>query len=156
MDHPDSLLRLSELELIDRHHRMVDPRIKAARFPTTKSLDTFDFLAIPSFNKPLVLELARCEYIDRNENAIAVGNSGTGKTHVALGLGLAACQRGLSSQDCPRRRVEPPEASLVLLLTPGPCCLETPRRQGRLRCSTSPGFFAIRARPAWHRLSQES
>ena len=75
---------------------MVDRRIKAARFPTTKSLDTFDFLAIPSLNKPLVLELARCEYIDRNENVIAVGNSGTGKTHVALGLALAACQRGLS------------------------------------------------------------
>ena len=96
VDHPDYLLRLSELELIDRHHRMVDRRIKAARFPATKSLDTFDFLAIPSLNKPLVLELARCEYIDRNENVIALGNSGTGKTHVALGLGLAACQRGLS------------------------------------------------------------
>jgi len=96
VDHPDYLLRLSELEVIDRHHRMVDRRIKAARFPTTKSLDTFDFLAIPSVNKALVLELARCEYIDRRENVIALGNSGTGKTHVALGLGLAACQRGLS------------------------------------------------------------
>jgi len=96
VDHPDYLLRLSELELIDRNHRMVDRRIKAARFPTTKSLDTFDFLAIPSLNKALVLELARCEYIDRKENVIALGNSGTGKTHVALGLGLAACQRGLS------------------------------------------------------------
>jgi len=96
VDHPDYLLRLSELEVIDRHHRMVDRRIKAARFPTTKSLDTFDFLAIPSLNKTLVLELARCEHIDRNENVIALGNSGTGKTHIALGLGLAACQRGLS------------------------------------------------------------
>ena len=54
-DHPDYLLRLSELELIDRHHRMVDRRIKAARFPTTKSLDTFDFLSMPSLNKALVL-----------------------------------------------------------------------------------------------------
>jgi DNA replication protein DnaC len=96
VDHPDYLLRLSEMELIDRHHRMVDRRIKAARFPATKSLDTFDFLAIPSLNKALVLELARCEYIDRKDNVIALGNSGTGKTHVALGLGLAACQNGLS------------------------------------------------------------
>jgi len=96
VDYPGYLLRLSELELIDRHHRMVDRRIKAARFPTTKSLDTFDFLAIPSLNKALMLELARCEYIDRKENVIALGNSGTGKTHVALGLGLAACQRGMS------------------------------------------------------------
>ena len=47
-------------------------------------------------NKALVMELARCEYIERRENVIAVGNSGTGKTHVALGLGLAACQRGMS------------------------------------------------------------
>ena len=96
VDHPGYLLRLSELELIDRHHRMVDRRIKAARFPATKSLDTFDFLAMPSVNKHLVMQLVRCEYVDRGENVIAVGNSGTGKTHVALGLGLAACQRGLS------------------------------------------------------------
>ena len=58
--------------------------------------DTFDFPAIPSVSKALVMELARCEYIQRRENVIAVGNSGTGKTHVALGLGLAACQRGMS------------------------------------------------------------
>ncbi len=94
--HPDFLLRLSELEVIDRHHRMVDRRIKAARFPTVKSLDSFDFLTIPSLNKVLVNELARSEYIDRKDNVIAVGNSGTGKTHIALGLGLAACQKGLS------------------------------------------------------------
>ena len=96
VDHPDYLLRLSELELIDRHHRMVERRIKAARFPTVKSLDTFDFLAIPSVNKQLVTRLAVCEYVERRENVIAMGNSGTGKTHMALGLGLAACQRGLS------------------------------------------------------------
>ncbi len=47
-------------------------------------------------NKHLVMQLARGEYVDRRENVIAVGNSGTGKTHVALGLGLAACQRELS------------------------------------------------------------
>ena len=93
-DHPDYLLRLAELELIDRHQRMVQRRIRAARFPAVKTLDTFDFLAIPSVNKVLVMELARCEYIQRRENVIAVGNSGAGKTHVALGL--AACQRGMS------------------------------------------------------------
>ena len=64
-DHPDYLLRLSEFELIDRHQRMVERRIRAARFSATKSLDTFDFLAIPSVNKPLVMQLARCEYIER-------------------------------------------------------------------------------------------
>jgi DNA replication protein DnaC len=75
---------------------MVERRIKEARFPAVKSLDSFDFPALPSLNKALVLELARCEYVARRENVIAVGNSGTGKTHIALGLGLAACQRGLS------------------------------------------------------------
>ena len=53
-------------------------------------------LAIPSVNRQLVTQLARCEYVDRRENIIAIGNSGTGKTHMALGLRLAACQRGLS------------------------------------------------------------
>jgi DNA replication protein DnaC len=96
VDHPRYLLRLAELELIDRERRMVERRIKEARFPTVKSLDSFDFTAIPSLNKTLVLELARCEYIARRENVIAVGNSGTGKSHIALGLGLAACQKGLS------------------------------------------------------------
>jgi DNA replication protein DnaC len=96
IDHSRYLLQLAELELIDRERRMVERRIKAARFPATKSLDSFEFKAIPSLNKVLVLELARCDYITRNENIIAIGNSGTGKTHIALGLGLAACQKGLT------------------------------------------------------------
>ena len=96
VDHVRYLLRLTELELIDRERRMVERRIREARFPSVKSLDSFDFLALPSLNKALVLELARSEYVLRRENVIAVGNSGTGKTHISLGLGLAACQRGLS------------------------------------------------------------
>ena len=96
VDHVSYLLRLAELELIERERRMVERRIRAARFPTVKSRDSFDFPAIPSLNKALVLDLARGDYIGRRENVIALGNSGTGKTHVALGLGLAACQRGMS------------------------------------------------------------
>jgi DNA replication protein DnaC len=95
-DFPTYLLRLCEQELIDRERRLIERRIRAARFPTVKSLDSFDFTAIPSLHKTLVLELARCEYITRRDNVIALGNSGTGKTHIALGLGLAACQKGLS------------------------------------------------------------
>ena len=95
-DHTGYLLRLAELELLDRERRMVERRVRQARFPAVKGLDGFDFAAIPSLNKMLVLELARCEYVERRENVIALGNSGTGKTHIALGLGLAACQRGLS------------------------------------------------------------
>ncbi len=96
VDHPRYLLRLIELELIDRERRVVERRIRQARFLAVKSLDTFKFEAIPSLNKMLVLELARCAYILRHENIIALGNSGTGKTHVALSLGLAACQKGFS------------------------------------------------------------
>ena len=99
----------TELELIDRERRMIERRIKAAKFPAVKSLPSqaccacpagqrisFDCKAIPALNKMQVLELARCEWIDRRENVIALGPSGTGKTHVALGLGLAVCQKGLS------------------------------------------------------------
>jgi len=96
VDHPRYLLRLAELELIERDRRMVERRIRAAKFSATKSLDSFDFKAIPTLNKMLVLELARCDYVERLDNIIALGPSGTGKTHVALGLGLAACQRGMT------------------------------------------------------------
>jgi len=96
VDHPGYLLRLAELELIDRERRLVERRIREARFPAVKSLDTFDFTAMPTLNKPLVLELARCEFVVARDNIIVLGNSGTGKTHIALALGLAACQRGFS------------------------------------------------------------
>ena len=89
-DHIYYLARLCEMELIDRERR-----IKAAKFPSTKSLDSFDFKIMPSLNKPLTMDLARCDYVNRRENIIALGPSGTGKTHIALGLGLAACQKRL-------------------------------------------------------------
>ena len=96
VDYPRYLLRLCELERIDRDRRNMERRIRQARFPQTKSLDTFDFKVIPSLNKSLVLELARCEWIERRENCIALGPAGTGKTHTALALGLAACQKNHS------------------------------------------------------------
>jgi DNA replication protein DnaC len=93
-DYPRYLLRLAELELLDRERRATERRIHQARFPVVKSLDTFEFMAIPTVNKALVLELARCEFLLRRENVLLLGNSGTGKTHLALALGLAACQKG--------------------------------------------------------------
>ena len=96
LDHVQFLARLIELEMIDRERRTIERRIKAAKFPAVKSLDSFDFKAIPALNKMQVLELARCEWVERRENVIALGPSGTGKTHIALGLGLSACQKGLS------------------------------------------------------------
>jgi DNA replication protein DnaC len=94
VDHLGFLLQLCELELLDRERRAAERRLKAAKFPAPKTLDTFDFKAQPSVNKPLVLELMRCEYIDNRENILLVGNSGTGKTHVATALAMEACGRG--------------------------------------------------------------
>lgn len=96
LDHSRFLLRLAELELVERGRRTIERRIREARFPAPKDLDSFDFAALPALDKSVVLDLARCEYVTRSENIIAIGNSGTGKTHVAIGLGLAACQNGLS------------------------------------------------------------
>jgi len=94
-DYPRYLPRITQMEIIDRERRTIERRINEEKFPAVKSLDSFDVAAIPSLNKTLVLELAHSEYLTCRENVIAVGNSGTGKTHVALGLGLAACQKGL-------------------------------------------------------------
>jgi DNA replication protein DnaC len=88
------LLELTELELIEREHRRAERRVKEAGFPINKSLDSFDFKAIPTLKKPLVLELARNEYIKKRENVLAMGNSGTGKTHIGIALGMLACQEG--------------------------------------------------------------
>lgn len=66
-DYPRYLLRLTELELLDRDRRAVERRIRQAKFPVVKSLDSFEFLAIPSLNKTLVLELARCEFLSRKK-----------------------------------------------------------------------------------------
>lgn len=93
-DYGRFLLQLAELELIEREKRGAQRRIKEAGFPVIKTLDGFEFKAIPSLNKRQVLELARCEYIDRRENILAVGNAGTGKTHIATALGMVACHEG--------------------------------------------------------------
>jgi DNA replication protein DnaC len=68
--------------------------MKAAKFPTTKSLATFDFLARPSVNKMLMLELARCSFIDERENVLFIGNPGTGKSHLATAIASEACAKG--------------------------------------------------------------
>jgi DNA replication protein DnaC len=93
-DHLTYLLQLCELELLERERKAAERRLKAAHFPTHKTLESFDFSARPSVNKMLLCELARCEYIDRRENVLFVGNPGTGKTHLAIALAVAACARG--------------------------------------------------------------
>ncbi len=93
-DYPVYLLRLSERELLDRETRAAERRLKAARFPVVKTIDTFDFKSQPSINEALVRQLLQGEYIDNRENVLLIGNSGTGKTHLATALGFAACAQG--------------------------------------------------------------
>jgi DNA replication protein DnaC len=88
------LLRLCERELVERQQRATERRIKAAKFPTLKTIESFRFDAQPSINEALVRELLTCEFIDRRENVLLIGNSGTGKTHLATALGLAGCREG--------------------------------------------------------------
>ena len=94
VDHLGFLLQVCELELIERERRAAERRLKAARFPAAKTLDGFDFAARPSLNKPLILDLVRGDYLARRENVLLVGPSGTGKTHLATALGVAACGQG--------------------------------------------------------------
>jgi DNA replication protein DnaC len=94
VDHLSFLLQLCELELLERERKSAERRMKAAKFPSPKSLATFDFLARPSVNKMLVLELARCSFIDERENVLFIGNPGTGKSHLATAIAAEACAKG--------------------------------------------------------------
>jgi DNA replication protein DnaC len=94
VDHLTYLLQLVELELLDREKRSAERRLKAARFPSIKTLESFDFGARPSVNKVLIAELGRCEYIDKRENLLMIGNPGTAKSHLATALAALACQKG--------------------------------------------------------------
>lgn len=89
------LLSLTEMELTARATNAVSTRIKNAEFPVEKDFETFDFTVMPSLSKPKVLELGRCEWIEQKSNCCLVGSHGTGKTHISIGLGLAACRAGL-------------------------------------------------------------
>ena len=93
-DYGDFLLRLTERELIEREQRAAARRIKSAKFPVLKTLENFEFKAQGSINEALVRELANGEYLDGRENVLLIGNSGTGKTHLATALGFAACVQG--------------------------------------------------------------
>jgi len=93
-DFPVYLLRLAEREILDREKRAAEKRIREAKFPVVKTIDTFDFRSQPSVNEQLVRELMRGEYINKKENVLLIGNSGTGKTHLACAIAFAACAMG--------------------------------------------------------------
>ena len=88
------LLALLEQEVLQREANQERRRIQAAKFPVLRTLDTFDFSIVPSVPKAKILELARGTYMAQCENILLVGEIGTGKTHLATALGIAACRQG--------------------------------------------------------------
>jgi DNA replication protein DnaC len=85
------LWALLEAELDDRAERRRTRRIREARFPRLKRLEDFSFDDAPQIPAATINELATCAFVDRAENAILLGESGTGKSHLAIALGIAAC-----------------------------------------------------------------
>jgi DNA replication protein DnaC len=98
MNYEEFLRVLLENEVNQRNDNMLNLRIRQAKFPFPKTIDSFDFTAAPYINKPKVLGLHRSEFIDKKENIILIGNSGTGKSHLSISLGYAACHNGYSVQ----------------------------------------------------------
>lgn len=92
VDFEEYLFRLVEREVLDREARQKERFIRAAKFPSIKTLETFDFKEVPSLNQQLVNDLTKSEFIEQRENIIIVGNSGTGKTHIATAIGVKACK----------------------------------------------------------------
>ena len=87
------LLRLAEREVTTREANAVVRRTRQAGFPAEKDLTSFDFTAVPKLNKKRILELARCEFVEKRENIVLLGPPGVGKTHLAVALGREACRR---------------------------------------------------------------
>lgn len=96
LSHSAYLAGLLEQELEDRAQRRAQRRIAEARFPVMKRLSDFHFEKAPVIPAALIAQLAEGRYIDRAENVLLVGDSGTGKTALAIGLGIAACEQGRS------------------------------------------------------------
>ena len=88
LSHEVYLLRLCAFEVTDREARTFAKRIREARLPSRKMLADFEFAAMPSLEPMQVHRLASCEFVDRAENVLLVGNPGTGKTHLAISLGF--------------------------------------------------------------------
>lgn len=92
----DFLLELLKTESSQRQENNQKRRIKAAKYPYIKTIDEYDLSRLKHVKEPFVWELAGCDYIDKCQNVVMIGNPGTGKTHLAIGLGMKACMNGYS------------------------------------------------------------
>lgn len=91
----DYLRELLEAEVVSRRDRAAAGRLREAHFPEVKTLDQIDWQALSGVSRPKILELASCEYIKRAEAVVFAGPIGTGKTHLAIALGVEAARRRL-------------------------------------------------------------
>jgi len=90
----DFLAVLLEQEVLARQAQGGEARIRAARFPARKTVDDFDFSYQTSVRQQVVLHLATLSFIEARDNVIFLGPPGTGKTHLAVALGMKACLAG--------------------------------------------------------------
>ena len=91
--HLDYLEALLAAEVEEREHRTIQRRITEAHLPRMKTLEEFDFAQSPKLSAPQVRDLAAGGYIERAEPIVLIGECGTGKTHLATGLCIAACRQ---------------------------------------------------------------
>lgn len=98
LSYEEYLLALLEVEVQTRDENQKQRRLKQAAFPVQKTLDTYDFSLMPSLNRNRFLTLAKGEFVDKKENIIFLGNSGTGKTHLATALGIEMVQNGFKTK----------------------------------------------------------
>lgn len=94
LDYEAFLEQLAAREVATRATKATRRRLNNADFPTAKELADFRFAAVPTLNKHKILELARCDFIDRRANLVFLGAPGLGKTHISIGIGREACRRG--------------------------------------------------------------
>lgn len=92
----DFLLELLKAEALQRQENNQKRRIKKAKYPYLKTIDEYDLTRLMHIKEPFIWELAGCDYIDKNQNIVMIGNPGTGKTHLAISLGIKACMNGYS------------------------------------------------------------
>jgi DNA replication protein DnaC len=88
------LAEVLSVEVDNRIERRKQRRVSEAKFPRTKRLSEFDLAAAPSVNPATIATLANGSYLDAGEPVVLLGDSGTGKSHLLIGLGIAACEQG--------------------------------------------------------------
>ena len=92
------LLELTRVELQARAENRLKRRVREAKFPLFKPMETFDFNVVPDLDLRMFRELASCGYIKERRNIIFLGRSGAGKTHLATSLGIEACKNNCSTR----------------------------------------------------------